>query len=285
MNVFIKRFYGFGVEWPIISFSQPGSLEALLSQSGPGDLMAFVGTLGEETHPDHRGKLIGLAEFGRKRLHSREALTPEMFAAAPKGPSGDIRWPHAVVMTRAWKFTDVPLPMMKEVVGRQLPRHASSSAVLLDEAEQGRVLALAREELDVAFTRTVWDEREAVAAAVGPDGTMGPVPASFTTAMVRDAFREASTYAFRFGSKPVWKIGWAHNPAARLDELNKHVPSEVLDGQRWGGGWTQKWASAEQAYAMERRILDSFDDGQKYGERVRCTRDHLEAVWLKAWKG
>ena len=99
MNVFIKRFWGFGVDCPIVSFGLRGSLDALLAQSNPGDLMAFVGTNGEETQPHERGKLIGMAEFGRKRLHSRQALPPDAFDAAPKGPNGDIKWPHAVVMT------------------------------------------------------------------------------------------------------------------------------------------------------------------------------------------
>ena len=162
---------------------------------------------------------------------------------------------------------------------------AISNAVLLSPDEQERVLALPRGEIDVAVTRAIGDEREAIAAAVGPGGTMGPIPSSFTTTVIRDAFKRASTYAFRFGTKNVWKIGWAHDAADRLGELNRHVPSEVLDEQRWGGGWTQKWASAEQAYAMEQRILNSFSDSQKFGERVHCTEGQLEAVWRKAWMG
>ncbi len=114
---------------------------------------------------------------------------------------------------------------------------------------------------------------------------MAPIPSSFTTTMIRDAFKEASTYAYRFASKNVWKIGWAHDAAERLGEPNKHVPSEVLDDQRWGGGWIQKRASAEQAYAMEQRILNSFGDEPKFAERVHCTQDRLEAVWRKASKG
>ena len=173
---------------------------------------------------------------------------------------------------------------MIEVLGRQLPMAAISNAVLLSDAERERVLALAREEVNVAVTQAIWDEREAIAAVIGPGGTMGPIPSSFTTTVIRDAFKEASTYAFRFGSSAVWKVGWAHDTAGRLVELNKHVPSEVLGGQQWGGGWTQKWASAEQAYAMEQRILNSFGDGEKYGERVHCTQERLEVAWRKAWK-
>lgn len=283
--MFIKRFWGFGAHWPIVAFSQKGSLSTLLGQSAPGDLMVFVGTFGNQTVSSERGRLLGIAEFGRSKLHSREALPADVFTSAPKQPNGDIKWPHAVVMTRAWKFKDVPLPVMTEVIGRQLPMAAISNAVLLSSDEQVRVLALARAEIDVAVTQAIWNERQIVADAVGPGGTMGPIPTSFTATVVKDALKAASTYAYRFGTKSVWKVGWAHDPVQRLRELNKHVPSEVLDNDRWGGGWTQRWASADQAYAMEQRILGSFSSDRKYGERIHCNAEVFEVAWRKAWKG
>lgn len=285
MRVFIKRFWGFDpIEWPIVSFSLRGSLDSLLIASAPGDVMAFVGTKGPETQKEEQGRLLGLAEFGRRPFHSREALPPQSFTDAEKGPNGDIKWPHAVLMTRAWKFMDVPLPVMTEVLGRQLPMAAMSNAILLSEAEQQRVLALARNEIDVARTQAIRDERDSIAAEVGPGGTMGPIPSSFLTTVVRNADQAACTYAYQFGNENVWKIGWAHDPMERLADLNKHVPHEIL-GQKWGGGWTQKWASANQAYDMEQRVLRSFADADLYGERVHCTKERLEAVWRKAWKG
>lgn len=219
------------------------------------------------------------------RFTAGKHFPPKTFAEAAKGPNGDIKWPHAILITRAWKFANVPLPVMTEVIGRQLPMAAMNNAVLLSQDEQARVLALPREEINVAVTQAIWDEREMISAAIGPGGTIGPIPTSFTATVIKDAFKEASTYAYRFGAKNVWKVGWAHNPVQRLRELNKHVPSEILDNQRWGGGWTQKWASSEQAYAMEQRILASFKDDQKYGERIHCTEEAFEAAWRKAWKG
>jgi hypothetical protein len=202
MKIFIKRFWGFDpIYWPIVAFSLKGSLETLLSESKPGDLMAFVGTKGGETAQEDRGRLLGLAEFGRSPFHSRQALPPQSFAKAEKGLNGDIKWPHAVLITRAWRFTDVPLPVMTKVLGRQLPMTAMSNAVPLGMDEQRRVLALQREEIDVGLTQAIRDERDKIAAEVGLGGTMGPVPSSFSTTMVRGAFREASTYAYRFGNR------------------------------------------------------------------------------------
>lgn len=66
--MFIKRFWGFDpVYWPIVSFSQNGSLDALLAQSQPGDTIVFVGTQGPETKEQEQGKLLGFAELGRGR--------------------------------------------------------------------------------------------------------------------------------------------------------------------------------------------------------------------------
>ena len=282
MKIFIKRFYGFDpIDWPVVAFGLKGSLDSLLAQSQPGDLMAFVGTKGEKTSEEDRGNLLGLAEFGRRRFHSRQALPPESFSKAEKGSNGDIKWPHAVLMTRAWKFTDEPLPVMTEVLGRQLPMSAMTNAILLLPDEQRRLLVLKRVEIDVGITQAIRDERESIASAVGTGGTMGPIPSSFSTIMVRDAVREACTYAFQFGNRNVWKVGWAHNLAERLAQLNNHIPHEILR-EKWGNGWFQPWASADQAYAMEQRILRSFADADLYGERVHCTKEQLEAAWRKA---
>lgn len=285
MEIFIKRFWGFDpIYWPIVAFGSKGSLDSLLERSEPGDLMAFVGTKGGETEADFQGRLLGLAEFGRSRVHSREVLPPASFADAAKGAHGDIKWPHAVMITRAWRFTDAPLPVMTDVLGRQLPMAAMSNAIQLGHEEKRRILALPREEIDVGTTQAIRDERDRIAGAVGPGGTMGPVPFSFLTTMRRDATREATTYAYQFGRRNVWKVGWAHDPVGRLGELNRHVPYELIQ-EKWGGGWIQKWASPEQAYAMEQRVLRSFQVEDRYGERVHCTKAQLEDVWMKAWKG
>lgn len=282
MKIFIKRFYGFNpIEWPVVSFSQPGSLHSLLEKSEAGDLMAFVGTKGDQTKTEHQGKLLGLAEFGRKQLTSRQTLPPESFRKAEKGPNGDIKWPYALLITRAWEFTNNPLPNLKDVIGRQLPQSARSHAILLEPYEQQSILALPRREINVAFTRAIFDEREEIAKIVGSGGTMGPIPSSFTTEVTRDCFKEAFTYAYQFGSENAWKVGWAHKAEKRLGELNKHIPYKIIK-QKWGNGFTQSWASADQAYAMEQDIFRQFPDADKEREIIYCNKDQIWNAWLKS---
>ena len=173
---------------------------------------------------------------------------------------------------------------MTEVLGRQLPMAAISNAVLLTDEEKARILALPRKEFDVAVTRTIWDERDAVSQLVGPGGTMGPIPSSFLSTAHRDALKPAVTYAFRFANKDVWKVGWTHDLKARLDDINKHVPHEALGGQCWKGWLIQEWASAQQAYDMEQRVLSECEGSSKYGERVHCSEDLFQQLWVKARK-
>ena len=86
MKMFIKRFWGFDpIYWPVVTFGLRGSLDTLLADSSPGDLMAFVGTQGEETEEHERGRLLGFVEFGRNPVHSREALPPQNLCRGGKG--------------------------------------------------------------------------------------------------------------------------------------------------------------------------------------------------------
>lgn len=290
MKVFIKRFWGFDpFDWPTVSFGLRGSIETLLGNSAPGDVIVFAGTQGDETSEPERGRLLGFGEFGRTLVPSRQGLPPASYARQPKDENGEMKWPYSLFMTRAWKFTVNPLPGVVDTLGRQLSRAATSNAVLLDNAQAAAILDLPREEV-VGFLRTQAqvDDFELVAKAVGPGGTFGPPPTSRTYSGETDVLQPARTYVFRFGTRNVWKVGWAYDAANRLAELNTHVPSEVLDGQLWtgkNGGMTEKWASSLQAHAMEQRVLNTFPGDRKYGERVHCTREEMEAAWREARKG
>ncbi len=278
MRTFVKFFWGpADPEWPIISFSNRGSLTSLLEKSEPGNLMAFACTQGGETPHEWQGKIVGLAEFSKTIRPSKELLPAKSYLAAEKGMNGDIKWPWAVAVTRAWLFSN-PLPVTSEIYGNRLPMSAISNAVRLSDEQQAKLLSQRRAEIDMATTEAVWEERAAILKIVGKGGTMGPIPSSFTTTMARNALRAASTYVLRFGSRDLWKVGWPHDPVARRDELNSHIPSEVL-GESWLDWNTEAWPSASDAYAMERRVLESFAPEVVTRERVRCTEAQMHAAW------
>jgi hypothetical protein len=117
-----------------------------------------------------------------------------------------------------------------------------------------------------------------VASSIPGAATTGPKPTSWSGTIERDADQESFTYVFRFGRRDVWKIGHAVDVSARLAEVNKHVPDEVI-GEKWTLVLTHKWPNQLAAYEMEQRVLRLLRTPSSVGERVSCTLKQLEAVW------
>lgn len=88
----------------------------------------------------------------------------------------------------------------------------------------------------------------------------------------------------RFSVSDVWKIGWANNAAERRDQINKHIPVEILDVQ-WELEITQDWNSAQLALDMEQRVLKILECKRTQGERVQCSEAELKAAWFKGRSG
>ena len=146
-------------------------------------------------------------------------------------------------------------------------------------AEGERVVPAAERQVEAPLDEQ--DQEVAVSdAATGP--TRGPVPSSCSGTVSRDANSAVTTYAFRFGKRNVWKIGWATVMQDRLSEVNQHIPHEVL-GERWSiTTWQQSWRNQNEAYEMEQRLLTLLAERRTEGERVQCTEDELRAAWIGA---
>ncbi len=277
VQVFAKRFWGFNPDiWPIVSFSKSGNRHRPLRQSRPGDLVLFIGTEGEETEPQDRGRLLGLAEFGRNELESAEGLDVPALRRNAFDEHGRLRWPKALPMVRAWRI--VNRPRVTDVLQRQLTYPATVRALLLDAAA---VLALGREEIALPDIPALNRLRALNDAFRGSGPTTGPRPTSWSRTVHRDADGESWTYAFRFGSRDVWKIGHAKDVEARLAEINQHVPEEVLR-EGWRLVLRQRWDTATQAYEMEQRVLTglrTLKGASAVFERVCCSQRQVEAVW------
>ena len=277
MQLFAKRFWGFDpMLWPIISFHLKGNRDALVRASSPGDRMVFVGTETEQTEPPDRGRLLGMAEIGRIAVESEDVLDLSTLKASAFDENGRIRWPKALPMVRAWRFRNPPL--VKEILQRQLSYEATTRAVLLDPVDTAAVLALSSEEVNVREATAIIQQRRLNDALSASTTTTGLRPTSWTAAVTRDADRPSFTYAFQFGTRDVWKIGHSTDVAARLTEVNKHVPHEVL-GEQWRPALQQWWPTEDDAYEMEQRVLAALRTPFCVGERVSCTRRRLETIW------
>jgi len=275
MRIFAKRFWGFHPEtWPVIAFGMEGNRDALVRESQPGDLMLFVGTKTEDTQPDDRGRLLGLAEIGRTAVDTADVLDLTTLEPSAFDENGALRWPKALPMVRARRFVNPPL--LTDVLQEQLPIEARARAILLDAIDTQAVLALVSVEVPVVEAPAIVRQRQLQDALQG--ATTGPRPTSWTGEVTRDATEASFTYAFQFGERELWKIGHAKDVAARLTEVNRHVPSEVLREQ-WRRILEHRWPSEGAAYDMEQRVLNALRTPTSVGERRVCSKRRLETAW------
>lgn len=282
MQVFAKRFWGFHPEtWPIIAFRLAGNRDALVSESQPGDRVLFIGTNTEDTEPSERGRLLGLAEIGRTPVESADVLDLTTLARSAFDDGGRLRWPKGLPMLRAWRF--VTPPLVTEVLKKQLSYEATVRAVLLDPDDTAAVLALASVEVPVVEAPAVIRQRQLQDALLGA-ATTGPRPSSWSGETGRDSLEPSFTYAFQFGERDVWKIGHAKDVKARLADVNRHVPTEVL-GEQWRPAFQHPWPTEVAAYEMEQRALTALRTPSSVGERVRCSERQLQSAWVAALTG
>jgi len=280
MQVFAKRFWGFNpASWPIISFRLEGNRNALVRASRPGDRLVFIGTDTDDTEPPDRGRLLGMAEIGRIAIDTADVLNPAVLKPSHFDENGRLRWPKALPMLRAWRFGSPPL--VTEVLRDQLTYEATVRAVLLDPADTAAVLAIPCEEFPVVEAPAIANQRRLHEALLASNATTGPRPTSWAAETGRNAEESSFTYAFQFGNRELWKIGHAKDVLARLADVNRHVPHEVL-GEQWHAVLQQRWPTEVAAYEMEQRVLAALRTSSCVGERVSCGKRQLESVWTSA---
>lgn len=257
MQVFAKRDHGFDpAGWPLVAFGKEGNRDALLRASTPGDRVVFVGTQGEPTAPEERGRLLGMAEFARIAVNTRDIVDPGLMQARELNEDGTHVWGWAQPMVRAWRFTEPRLKLI-DVLREQLSYEATVRAVLLDDADAGMVMALPKDEVPVSINDRVRGLTEAVNAIRGIGPTTGPTPTSWEGSVTHDATQVAWTYAMRFGRRNIWKVGQAQDVEERLRQINLHVPHEEL-GEQWRVHTQQRWPTSLQAFKMEQRVFGAM---------------------------
>lgn len=287
MKLFATRVWGFDPPtWPVVPFNLDGNRDNLLKNSKGGDAVVFVGTQDEPTKEHQRGRLLGIAQFGRRPVNTLEVL--QEADINPKNDydeQGRFKWPKALLMTRAWRFTDDPLPRLLDVLEAQLPRSATVQAVELSEVDTAAVKDLAATEVPLPDTSELARLRRLDTALSKGSPTTGVVPSAWTSTVERTVGNPSVTYALRFGKFDCWKIGHTTNMQRRLSEVNKHVPAEILNSQ-WALAMEHKWRDETIAHDMEQRILAALNDHRTTGERIQCSQTVLEKAWIdsiKAW--
>jgi hypothetical protein len=286
MRMFATRVWGFDpARWPLVTFKQEGYRSRFLAQWQPKDTIVFVGTQTEETAPEHRGMLLGMAEVSRNGANTLDVVDPTILRPSHYDANARLRWPVGLGMIQAWRFT---LPQkLVPLIGRQLTYVATAYVEELSLKETGAILALPREPEVVRETPEMTRHRRLTAALgtqVGPNAiglTTGPRPTDWRGTTEHRTDVDAFTYAFQFGTRNIWKIGCAKSVGARLSVMNINVPTEVLN-EAWRIAFHQPWRNFQDAYDMEQRVLSILAPHRTIRERVKCTRADLEDAWVRA---
>lgn len=280
LKIFATRVWGFDPEnWPLVPFSLEGNRDRLLKMSNAGDMIVFVGTQSEPTEPDERGRILGISEFGRNPVDTLEVLDETILTQRSYTEKGEFRWPKALLAIRAWKFIDKPV--LTETLSQQLPFNATSQAVELSEDDCNIILSLRAEEVIIPFSPTLERLRKIDIALGGQSPSRGIIPTSWTSSINREIGNQSYTYAFRFGEANCWKIGYTTDRNRRVEEVNSHIPHEILK-QKWVCKYSQTWPNEVMAYNMEQALLGLLAKYRTAGERVICTEDILRSAWIKA---
>lgn len=280
MKVFATRVWGFAPSiWPVITFGLEGNRDWLLQNSSPGDRIVFVGTQDVPTSENERGKLLGMAEIGRRAVDTLDVISADIRNPHNYDEQGNFKWPKGILMIKAWKFN--PQPLLLDVLQSQLPFSATPRAVELSPVDTSAVLHLPVAVQALPSSQALDKARMLDAALANNRQTTGPRPVNWEGETGRNVERTAYTYACRFGRSNIWKVGHAVDYALRVVEFNRHIPAEVVP-ERWMMVLDRKWTTEIEAYDMEQRILKHLASRRTEGERLRCNEDELMSAWLAA---
>lgn len=282
MKLFATRVWGFDpYNWPVVTFGLDGHRDNLIMKSSAGDAIVFVGTQGEPTPEKDQGRLLGVAQFGRDPVDTLEIIPKEVLRPEQYDERGNFRWPKALIMTRVWEFIDDPKPWLLDVLEDQLTYQATIQAVELNERDTRAVFELPAKEIALPENKVLANYQRFNIALTGGKPTKGVVPSAWSGKTGRTLGNESVTYALRFGTNNCWKVGHTIDFKRRLGEINKHIPTEVLNAE-WKPFMQQKWPDEGLAYDMEQRVLNTLDKHRSIGERITCTKAELESAWIKA---
>ncbi|MER9003081.1 MULTISPECIES: hypothetical protein [unclassified Mesorhizobium] len=276
MKVYAKYFHGFDpIGWPAVTFSSESAARSLLKDFEPGSRMVFLATKRAPVDA-MRGRIVGMMEFADERGRVEQYFSEAVIAANIR-EHGEFRWPWAVRTLRAWEF-EQPYPVTREVLGH-VPVSARNSPWLLPKRLASKVLRLGH--FDVPLARPVVFPQSTprrVKRRTTKRNSKGPPPTSYEALVVKSCDGPCFTYLLRFGARDIWKAGMSVDPDRRLDEINSHVPAEVLN-EEWEIVRRVWFKDAQTAYYAEQALLHHFHAHRTVGERIALPSTEVSAGW------
>lgn len=296
-KIFLTKVWGFQPDaHPFVGFSQEGGRRKFLSEANRGDWIVFAGTKTANTHPDEQGRLLGMVEVGHDKVNARDVLDAigTQIGDHELDDAGNYKWPWAMPMLRAVRFDPAPgtgkAPDTSDVLGSYLNGQDWAAYAIDLEERLGadavqKVLALPYTDCEVhdipqfARQRTFADNLN----LNRKDGPTGPPPSASRSGSERE-LGEGYAYALELhgGKIKAFKVGSAHDPAARLTTLNNEIRTSVT-GCHWEPILQQKFQTESMAYNFEQSVLKQLKDRKVPGETeiLDIPRQDLESAWTR----
>jgi hypothetical protein len=183
-------------------------------------------------------------------------------------------------MVQAWAFDTKPL--LSDLIRQKLTMLSTPGAEeIIDPVDIAAILGLPQREVKLPPIPQL-ESMKRINNLLRP--TTGPKPTDANYEVERSAQEQSWTYAMRFGTTNIWKVGHSTSVKGREDEVNKHIPFEI-GIEKWKVELQQKWPDAVTAHAMEQKIFDILKTKRTTGERINCTQSELGTAWQQAIMG
>jgi hypothetical protein len=282
MTLFLTKVWGWGVPVGPMQFSTNGWRDNALRQLQPGDCVVLVGTMGEQTPKEMKGRVLGIMEPSREPVMS---LDFSVRARPADFVDGDYKWPVGLMNLRAWSLPE--RPKLTEISDRKFSMDSAQGIVPLTDSEAKRVEELAWSEEELLQPTAQAQER--MARKHGAAKRTAPPPTTTRRGVMHMRRAPAYTYALRIvGAKfNTFKIGWAFDFKQRARQFN-HASMPDLGGLEYVPFRFQLWDSARQAYVMEQALLAHFDSIRHFAnnEIVQdVIDDDLDTAWFAGVSG
>lgn len=285
---FLTKTWGFGpATHPVLGISEYGARKTFLQSSKPGDWVIIAGTAQPPTHVDDHGRLLGVVRLGRNEVDTESVLnhlgTP--IQNSDRDAHGRYRWPYALPMLEAYRFTEKPT--ISSVFGDGLSgfvwvkniRSISNASRPLNELISA-IEQLPKERVEIApipeFNRLRYRERLLALGRTGP-GPSRSRSASITT----HGF--PVTYCLKMtgtGRNDVFKIGYTNNLDIRHAELRRGLVTAIT-GFSWEQHIVQPQESGISAYVCEQLVHKTLAKYRVEGEQeiYKVTEREMMSVW------
>jgi hypothetical protein len=278
-RTFMTKVWGFEVPVGPLQFSSEGWRRNARELLQPGDIVVLVGTKGEETAEDDRGKLLGIMEPTTEPVMSLDF--PLERGERDLDKEGNYKWPYGLLNRRAWRLIDQPY-LNPEISQRAFSMDAALGIVELTADEAAKVAALRREDVLLLEPR--------VSARARVDGTdrarrrVSPPPTTTRRGVMHMRSFSAYTYALEIkGPKGLaYKIGWSFDYKQRARQFNQ-AALPALGGVRYTPKLFHLWDTARQAFCMEQALLNRYArhrHSDNHEVLHGLTLDELQAFWI-----